>query len=93
MYIEYYHWYGNPIRKDLFDQTLSDSDLTSNGATFFQECPVWIQLQYCIKSSLVCDAELNAADSHCSAGHVPVNEQDCMNIALFIQRLDKNECP
>lgn len=38
-------------------------------------------------------SELDAAVSYCGAGHVPVNEQDCMNNALFIQRLGKNECP
>lgn len=36
---------------------------------------------------------LDAAVFYCGADHVAVNEQDCMNNVLFIQRLDKNECP
>lgn len=36
---------------------------------------------------------LDAAVFYCGAGHVAVNEQDSMNNVLFIQRLDKNECP
>lgn len=39
------------------------------------------------------DSVLDAAVFYYGAGHVAVNEQDCMNNVLFIQRLDKNECP
>lgn len=39
------------------------------------------------------NSALDAAVFYCGAGHVAVNEQDCMNNVLFIQWLDKNECP
>ena len=36
---------------------------------------------------------LDAAVFCCGADHVAVNEQNCMKNVLFIQWLDKNECP